>query len=139
MASRFQTVLKLILIGSVVSSIGCKPASPAQKLERHCVDALKEAMDTWQQAKYGWNPDGAEGRLYSLEPDIEANQKFNTDQFRKFNVNLSGFKIKTASGGERLAYGSCTGSVSVDKDGNYDPPKSFLLTKIEVDGVKLGL
>lgn len=124
---------------SIAAITGCKPATSEEKLQEFCVEALKDKMDTWQQASYGWNPDGAVGRLASLEPDVEANRKHDTEQFRKFNVNLSGFKIKNSSGGERLAYGSCKGSVSVDSRGEYDPPSTIILAEIEVDGVKLGI
>lgn len=122
----------LAIICLVVMMVGCK--SSEQKLIDVCMSALNDRLVS--RAKYdGWSIKKAEAKLLPMAPDVELNDKFNTEQFWTFEVLINNFTMKNGFNASVKSTSSCTGYVSKDKDGKYDPPS---IVEIKVNGERYG-
>jgi len=134
-----QNIVRIVTLAFLsIILFGCKPPmSSEQKLIDACISKLEKELVIW--AKYdGWSLDKIQGNLRSLVPAVEMNEKYKTDQFYNFRVILSNFTVKNGFNADVKSFSSCTGRVSKDSDGEFDPP-SELLINVTLNGNKLGL
>lgn len=134
---RLQRTATLTLVISAMWLTACTSKTPEQKLADVCLKQLNEGLGRW--AKYsGWNTSSAKASLYKMEPDHERNQRFKTDQFYGFEVLINGFTVKNGFNADVNSVASCSGFVSKDAGGKYDPPMESLVS-LTLNGEKLGL
>ncbi|MCX9469286.1 hypothetical protein IG522_17575 [Vibrio cholerae] len=127
-------IFSVLLLFSFILS-GCK--SSEEKLFDACINNLKKELETW--AKYdGWSVDRAKATLYKMEPDIEKNTKYKTDQFWTFEVLISEFTVKNGFNADVKSVSSCTGYISKDSKGEYEPPEGYAID-LTLNGKKLGI
>lgn len=126
-----KTALALIFL----SLFGCK--SSEEKLTDLCVSKLEKQLSVW--AEYdGWSLSNVKAGLYKMEPATDMNERHKTDMFYNFEVILSDFTVKNGFNADVKSVSSCTGYISKNSDGEYDPP-SELLTEVTLGDQKLGI
>lgn len=125
---------KITIFVCVLLLWGCK--SSDEKLLDACIEGLESRLEDF--AKYGgWDTSGAVAYLHKMEPDIERNQKFDTDQFYLFEVLIGDFTVRNGFNADVKSVSTCTGYVSKSRDDKYDPPSDSML-KFDLNGNKLG-
>jgi hypothetical protein len=131
-----QNILRIVLLVFLsIVLFGCK--SSDEKLIDACISKLDKELVTW--AKYdGWSLGKAQGRLHSFVPAVEMNENYKTDQFYNFEVIVTDFTVKNGFNADVKSFYSCTGHVSKDSDGEFDPPMELLIN-VTLNGNKLGL
>jgi len=132
----YQNIVRIFILAflSIMLS-GCKSSN--EKLIDACVSKLEKELVTW--AKYdGWSLDKVQGSLHSLVPAVEMNKKYKTEQFYNFEVMLNDFTVKNGFNANVKSFSLCTGHISKDLDGEFEPPMELLIN-VNLNGNKLGL
>ena len=131
-----QNIVRIVILAFLsITLFGCKSSN--EKLIDACISKLEKELVTW--AKYdGWSLDKVQGSLHSLVPAMEMNEKYKTEQFYNFEVIVSDFTVKNGFNADVKSFSSCTGHVSKDSDGEFEPPMELLIN-VTLNGNKLGL
>lgn len=117
------------LFAFLIMLSGCsKPLSSEEMLIKTCIDGLKDALK--RETKYdGWSVKNVSAYSVKLKPDLERNNKYDTERFWLFEVLMSDFTVKNRYNADVKGFATCTGFVTRDsKYAEYDPPSKGLFT-----------
>lgn len=60
--------------------------------------------------------------VVSIEPNEKMNQKYNIESIFNLKVILSNFTVKNGYNADVKSLSSCTGPITKDADGEFEPP-----------------